>query len=168
MIPARRDRPAAPARRCRRLFQRRFHRVFDQPGGERRHVERRDQSAERGVAPITRQRGDKSRRDGRIEPRKDIGRRRGSLGHQEGDNRAFRRFPQRLPYIGRSGFAGRKAENVGDLLGRQGVGEQALGLACVAKQIGAGGKIGREFLDKPVERGRRDGAETRRGERHCA
>ena len=168
MMPARRDRPPASAAEARRLFQRSFHRFFDQLGGKRRHIERRDQSAERGVAPIARQRSDKPRRHRRIEPGKDVGRRRRALRHQQGDNRALRRLRQRSPHIGWSGLSGRKAENVGDLLRRQGVGEQALGLTGVAEQIGASRKISHEFLDQPVQHGRRDGAEARRGQRHRA
>ena len=69
---------------------------------------------------------------------------------------------------GSSAFPRSRAKDVGDLVGRQSVGEQALGLACVAKQVGAGGEVGHEFVDQPVERGRWDRAEPGRGERHRA
>ena len=168
MMPARRDRPPASAAEAGACFNAASTASSIKLGGKRRHIERRDQSAERGVAPIARQRSDKPRRHRRIEPGKDIGRRRRALRHQQGDNRALRRLPQRSPHIGWSGLSGRKAKNVGDLLRRQGVGEQALGLTGVAEQIGASRKISHEFLDQPVQHGRRDGAEARRGQRHRA
>ena len=51
--------PIDVAGRLWRLFQGASHRLFDEPRGKRRHVERRDQSAESRVAPIPRQRGDR-------------------------------------------------------------------------------------------------------------
>ena len=62
-------------------------------------------------------------------------------------------------------FAGFSAENIGDLLRRQGVGEQVLGLARVAEQVGAGGEVGREFVDQPIESCRGDRAEPGGGAR---
>ena len=166
MMPARRDRPVDVGGRLRRLFQRASHRLFDEPRGERRHIERRDHPAQGGVAPIARQRGDDLRRDRGIELGEDVGRSRRALRHQERNDRAFGRLRQRLPYVDLIGFSGLHAQNVGDLFRRQSIGEQVLGLAGVAEQIGAGGEVGRKFVDQPIQSRRRDGAEPGRGPRH--
>ena len=39
---------------------------------------------------------------------------------------------------------------------RQGVGEQVLGLAGVAEQVGSNGEVGHEFVDQPIESCRGD------------
>jgi hypothetical protein len=75
-------------------------------------------------------------------------------------------LPNQLPYVEFSAVAELRIEDVGDLLGRQGVGEQVLGLSSVAKQIGAHREARGKFLDDPVQRGRRDGAERGRRPRH--
>ena len=166
MMSAMRDRPSAPAADFGACFKapRTASSISSAASGVT--VDRLDHPAQGGVASIARQRGDNSGRDRGIEFGKDVGRRRRSLGHQQRNDRAFGRLRKRLPYVELAGFPELRIENVGDLLGRQSVGEQVLGLSSVAKQIGAHGEARGKFLDDPVQRGRRDGAEPGRRPRH--
>ena len=72
---------------------------------------------------------------------------------------------QRLPYVRLLGFAGFDPENIGDFVGRQGVGEQGLDLAGVAEQVGSNGEVGHEFVDQPIESCRGDHPEPGGGAR---
>ena len=152
MMPARRARPSTSPAVFGACFNAVSHRLFDEPRGERRHIERRDQSAESGVASTTRQRGDNLRGDGGIEFGQNIGRRRRSFRHEERNDRGFGRLRQRPPDIDLRSFRGLYPEELGDLPGRKRIAEQALDLAGVADEIGAGGEVDCEFGDQPIEK----------------
>ena len=167
MMPAMRDRPSAPAADFGACFKAASHRVFDQLRGERRHLERRDQPAQGGVASIARQRGDN--------PRSQAGDRVWK-GCRSPSPRAR---PSASAMIALSGARASDCQTSSWLAspssesrmsaicsgGRASASRFLAWPASPSRSAPAEKSVG-EFLDEPVERGRRDGAEPGRGPRH--
>ena len=135
---------------------------------ERADGVRRDKPAKGGVAAVARQRADDPGRKRRIQTREDVGGGSGPLVGKEADDCALGNLSERPPYVLPVLLAERRADELVDLGRGERLGEQSARLPGVAQQVRSRREIGGEFVDQPIERGGRNGAETGRRAREHA